>query len=94
MISLIPPQFRLLAAGILLAGAAAAGFAGGYKLRALQATATEASLKADHAQQVTQAVQAGQVKLPAWAVSNGNRGVIEALPASVDAALARLKEFE
>jgi len=65
MISLIPPQFRLLAAGILLAGAAAAGFAGGYKLRALQATATEASLKADHAQQVTQAVQAGQARLQA-----------------------------
>ncbi len=65
MIGLIPPQFRLLAAGILLAGAAAAGFAGGYKLRALQATATEASLKASHAQQITEAVQAGQARLQA-----------------------------
>lgn len=65
MISLIPPQFRLLAAGILLATAAAAGFAGGYKLRALQADAAAAKLKQDHAEQVTKAVQAGQERLQA-----------------------------
>lgn len=42
---------------------------------------------------VMNAVRAGRVKLPAWAVTNGNRGVIEPLPLTVDAALARLQEF-
>ncbi len=43
---------------------------------------------------VMKAVADGKVKLPAWAVTNGTRGVIESLPGSVDAAIARIKEFE
>lgn len=43
---------------------------------------------------VMAAVNSGKVKLPAWAVTNGTRGVIESLPGSVDAAIARIKEFE
>lgn len=43
---------------------------------------------------VMEAVKSGKVKLPAWAVTNGTRGVIESLPGSVDAAIARIKEFE
>ncbi len=43
---------------------------------------------------VMDAVRAGQISLPAWAISNGERGVIEALPQSVDAAIRRLEEFK
>jgi len=42
---------------------------------------------------VMSAVNSGQIRLPAWAISNGNRGVIEALPTSVEAAIRRLEEF-
>ena len=65
MISLIPPQFRLLAAALALAAIAAAGFSGGYKLRGMQADAAVAKLKQDHAEQVTAAVKAGQERLQA-----------------------------
>lgn len=34
------------------------------------------------------------VPLPAWAVSNGKKGVIEPLPQSVEACLKRLEEFK
>lgn len=40
------------------------------------------------------AVNDGKVKLPAWAVSNSKHGVIEPLPASVEACLKRLEEFK
>ena len=40
------------------------------------------------------AVEKGDVSLPAWIVSNGKTGVIEALPKDVDAAIQRLGEFK
>ena len=43
---------------------------------------------------IMKAIAEGKVKLPAWAISNGAKGVIEPLPLTVDAALSRLKEFE
>ena len=43
---------------------------------------------------VMKAVNDGAIKMPAWAITNGNRGVIEALPLTVEAAIARVKEFE
>ena len=63
--SLIPPQFRLLAAALAMAAIAAAGFTGGYKLRGMQADAAVAKLKQDHAEQVTAAVKAGHERLQA-----------------------------
>lgn len=39
-------------------------------------------------------VAAAKVTLPAWGVSNGKTGVIEALPPNVDACLKRLEEFK
>lgn len=43
---------------------------------------------------VMKAVKDGKIKLPAWAVSNGTKGVIEPLPMTVDAAIKRLEEFK
>lgn len=43
---------------------------------------------------VMKAVKDGKVKLPAWAVTNGTKGVIEPLPLTVDAAISRLEEFK
>jgi len=40
------------------------------------------------------AVEQGRMKLPTWIVSNGERGVIEPLPVSVEAAIARLEGFK
>jgi hypothetical protein len=36
----------------------------------------------------------GKIKLPAWAISNGTKGVIEPLPLTVDASIKRLEEFK
>ena len=42
---------------------------------------------------IMDAVRSGRISLPAWAISDGERGVIEQLPQSVDAAIERLEEF-
>lgn len=42
---------------------------------------------------VMAAVNEKRVTLPAWAISNGKIGVIEALPANVDTCITRLEEF-
>ena len=43
---------------------------------------------------VMKAVKNGSIKLPAWAISNGEKGVIEPLPLTIDAAIQRLGEFK
>lgn len=43
---------------------------------------------------VMSAVGVKKVSLPAWAVTNGKKSVIEPLPATVDACLKRLAEFK
>jgi hypothetical protein len=43
---------------------------------------------------VMKAVADKKVTLPAWAISNGKKGVIEELPANIAACLKRLKEFK
>jgi len=40
------------------------------------------------------AVSEGKVQLPAWAISNGSRGVIEPLPTSIEATIRRLEEYK
>ena len=56
--ALIPPQYRLLAAGIAALALAGAGFAAGWTFQSWKSSAVLAEVQAAHAEQIRQAVKA------------------------------------